>query len=148
MTTTKWEYKNKEVNSLEDLPEDCVGFIYLITNLTKNKIYYGRKTVRKIGAKKKLTKKEKQLTENKRKTYKYVNVEYKGWQEYNGSCIPLLEDIAKGDKIKKEIVRVCFSKSELTYYEMKAIFCSECLEIDSCYNGNIGGRIFPPKVKD
>ena len=142
-----WIYNGKEVKTSEDLPPESIGFIYLITNLTKDKIYYGRKTFRTLS-KKKLTKKEKLLPENKRKTYKYVMKEYKGWQQYNGSCLPLLEDIASGDKIRKEIVRICYSKSELTYYELKEIACSECLEREDCYNGNILGKIFPPKKKE
>lgn len=141
----KWTFNKKEINSSEDLPENSIGFIYKITNETNGKIYYGRKTFRGIS-KKKLTKKEKLEPENKRKIYKYVSREYKGWLDYNGSCIPLLEDIAKGHKIKKEIVRICYSKSELTYYEVKAIICSDCLEREDCYNGNILGKIFPPKT--
>lgn len=140
-----WIYNGKEVKTSEDLPPESIGFIYLITNLTKNKIYYGRKTFRSLS-KKKLTKKEKMLPENKRKTYKYVMKEYKGWQEYEGSCLPLLEDLKNGDKIRKEIVRICYSKSELTYYEVKQIICSECLEREDCYNANVLGRLFAPKI--
>lgn len=142
-----WEYKGIKVKTIDDLDDKCIGFIYRIDNLSNGKFYFGRKTIRKIGAKKKLTKKEKELTENKRKTYKYVNTEYKGWQDYNGSCLPLLEDIKRGDKIRKEIIRLCYSKSELTYYELKEIACADCLEIEHCYNNNIGGKIFLPKTK-
>lgn len=142
-----WEYNGKKVKTIDDLDDKCIGFIYRIDNLSNGKFYFGRKTIRKIGAKKKLTKKEKELIENKRKTYKYVNTEYKGWQDYNGSCLPLLEDIKRGDKIRKEIIRLCYSKSELTYYELKEIACADCLEIEHCYNNNIGGKIFLPKTK-
>lgn len=142
-----WIYEGKEVKTADDLPDGSIGFIYLITNVTLNKIYYGRKTFRALS-KKKLTKKEKLLPENKRKTYKYVWKEYKGWQQYNSSCLPLLEDIKNGHKIKKEIIRVCYNKSELTYFELKEIACSECLERDDCYNANIGGKIFPPKKRE
>lgn len=145
MKSNNWTFNGKEVKTIDDLPPDAIGFIYRIDNEEINKFYYGRKTIKKIGAKKKLTKKEKELPENKRKTYKYVDSEYKGWQEYCGSCIPLLDDLKKGHKFKKEIVRVCYSKSELTYYELKAIACSDCLEIEQCYNKNILGKVFPPK---
>lgn len=142
-----WTYKGKEVKTIDDLDKDCIGFIYRIDNLTNGKFYYGRKTIRKKGAKKRLTKKEKELPENKRKTFKYVDTEYKGWQAYNGSCLPLLEHIKNGAKIKKEIIRLCYSKSELTYYELKEIACASCLEIEQCYNNNLLGKIFLPKTK-
>ena len=35
-----WLYKNKEIT---ELPEDCEAFVYLITNLTNNKKYVGKK---------------------------------------------------------------------------------------------------------
>ena len=35
-----WTYNNQIV---EELPEDCVGFVYLITNLTNQRKYIGKK---------------------------------------------------------------------------------------------------------
>jgi hypothetical protein len=36
----QWTYKDQTVDIL---PEDCEGFVYLITNLTNNKKYIGKK---------------------------------------------------------------------------------------------------------
>ena len=36
----QWTYRGEEV---EELPSDCEGFVYLITNLTNNRKYIGKK---------------------------------------------------------------------------------------------------------
>lgn len=142
-----WTHNGEEVKTVEDLPEECIGFIYKITNETKNKVYFGRKTIKRKGAKKKLTKKEKLLPENKRKTYKYVDVEYKGWQEYTGSSSELNNDIKNNDKYRKEIIQLCYSKTELTYYEAKHIICSGCMEDADCYNDWVSARVYKKNLK-
>lgn len=38
-TVMSWTYNNEVV---EELPADCEGFVYLITNLTNNKKYIGK----------------------------------------------------------------------------------------------------------
>ena len=35
-----WYYQGKKVN---ELPEDCVGFVYLITNTVSGRMYIGKK---------------------------------------------------------------------------------------------------------
>ena len=35
-----WIYKDKEIT---DLPDDCVGFVYQITNTTNGRMYIGKK---------------------------------------------------------------------------------------------------------
>jgi hypothetical protein len=142
-TTEKaeWTYNGAVINKIEQFPGKSIGFIYLIENLTNGKMYYGRKTCRAMSKKKRLTQTEKKLPENSRKTFKYVEHEYKGWQDYCGSCEPLLEDIKKGDKYRKSIVKFCETKGQLTAQEIKFIVC-ECITQDNCYNGNILGKIF------
>ena len=137
-----WTFQGEEIKSAEDTPEGSIGFIYKITNVTNGKYYYGRKTFRKLNKKKKLTKKEKALPENKRKQFKYVPFEYKGWQKYTGSSDELNADIKKGDKYKKEIIHWCYKKAELTFYECRAIVCSECLLDEMCYNKWVSAKIF------
>ena len=38
-----WLYENKEVKSLEDLPEKAFGFIYKTINVQTGKFYIGKK---------------------------------------------------------------------------------------------------------
>ena len=136
-----WTWNGKVIDTIEKFPEKSIGFIYCIENLSNGKVYYGRKTCRAMGKKKRLTKTEKKLPENSRKTFKYVEHEYKGWQDYCGSCEPLLEDIKKGDKYRKTIVKFCETKGQLTAQEIRFIVC-DCITQDNCYNGNILGKIF------
>lgn len=115
-----WFYGDKEIKSIEDCEPGALGFIYCITNETKNKKYLGRKTILKP---------------------KYTSGVNKGkskgvypFQSYNGSSKSLLEDIKNGDKYSKEILRWCYSKAELTYYESQAIYCSDSLLSEDFYN--------------
>lgn len=139
--TVNWTLNKKEVTKIDQLPAEVVGFVYKITNTTNNKIYYGKKTVRSVK-KKKLTKTEKLIPENKRKTYKYVFSESSGWKKYTGSNDQLNEDIAKGDKYKKEIIKLCYSKAEMTYEEIKLIVCTDCLKDTNCYNAWVSAKVF------
>lgn len=123
-----WTFEGKEVKSI---PEDVLGFIYKITT-EEGRYYYGRKTVWSVR-KKKLTKKEKLLPENKRKTFKRELTE-SNWRNYTGSNKVLNSDIKKGLKYEKEIITFCSSKAEMTFYEARAIICSDALLTDRCYN--------------
>lgn len=136
-----WIYNRKEITSIDQLPEEVIGFVYKITNITNNKVYYGKKLVRSVK-KKKLTKAEKLIPENKRKTFKYELSEYSGWKKYTGSNEYLNEDIKKGNKYKKEIVKLCKSKAEMTYEELKLIICEDCLKSENCYNAWVSAKVF------
>ncbi len=118
--TVNWTFQGKEVKGIEDCEPNALGFIYEITNLTNNKRYLGRKTIMKP---------------------KYTSGANKGkskgiypFTAYCGSSKSLLEDIKKGDLYKKEIIRWCYTKAELTYYESQAIYCSDSLIREDFYN--------------
>ena len=59
---SEWTYQGKIV---EELPKDCEGFVYLITNTTNNKKYIGKKLARF-----KTTKPPLKGRKNKRRGYK------------------------------------------------------------------------------
>jgi len=139
-----WIYKNKPVESIDDLPEGTIGFVYLIENLTNGKFYIGKKsiysTTKKHFGKKKLA----QITDKRLKTYEYVTKE-NTWKSYKGSNKPLLKDIKDGHVIKRVIIDAVKSKKELTYYENKRLYCYgviEPLDGEKFYNDNIQGKFF------
>jgi hypothetical protein len=114
-----WYYNNEP---FEDIGE-YVGFVYLITNLTNNKKYIGKKIFH-------FTK-----TKQVKKKKKRVKVE-SDWKEYFGSNKNLNEDVeslGKGN-FKREIIRLCRTKGECSYFEAKEQFERNALLLDEYYN--------------
>lgn len=118
--TINWFFQGKEIKSILDCEPNTLGFIYEITNLSNNKRYLGRKTIKKPN-----------YTSGVNKGKSKGNYVF---TTYCGSSKSLLEDIKNGDKYRKEIIRWCYSKAELTYYESQAIYCSNSLIDESYYN--------------
>lgn len=125
-----WTYQDKEV---EELPQDVVGFVYIITNTTNDRQYIGKKLAKFSRTKPPLKGKK-----NKRRT----KVE-SDWKDYYGSSDELNEDIAQlgKDNFKREILFYCYSKSELSYIEAREQFNYKVLESDKYYNGHIRVRV-------
>lgn len=125
-----WTYQDKEV---EELPQDVVGFVYIITNTTNDRQYIGKKLAKFSRTKPPLKGKK-----NKRRT----KVE-SDWKDYYGSSDELNEDIGKlgKDNFKREILFYCYSKSELSYIEAREQFNYKVLESDKYYNGHIRVRV-------
>lgn len=140
----KWLYEDEEITSIEQFPKNCHGFVYKITNLQNGKIYIGRKILINT-LNRKLTKKEllEQTGPGRKPTKKKV-VKESNWLSYWGSNKPLLEDIQElgKEKFKREIIKLTFSKKQLTYYELHYQCIFEVLTRDS-YNSNILGKFYP-----
>ena len=125
-----WLYKNKQV---VDIPEGFVGFVYLITNITNNRKYIGKKLTQFKRSKKPL----KGRTNKRRYTVE------SDWRDYYGSSDELTEDVELlgKDKFKREIMFWCKSKSELSYIEAREQFTHKVLESREWYNGHIRVRV-------
>ena len=130
MAKSDWTYNGIKV---EELPETCVGFVYIITNLTNDRKYIGKKLARF-----KVTKKPLKGKKNKRRSTKESD-----WRTYWGSSDKLNEDVAilGEDNFTRQILYYCESKGELSYLEAKEQFDRSVLETDEYYNGIINVRV-------
>jgi hypothetical protein len=140
-----WLYQNKEVLSLEDLPQNTYGFIYIVTHLPSGKSYIGKKSLFH-NVKKKLTKKQlaEQTGRGRKPTTEVIQKE-SDWKTYYGSAKPIL-DLIKEDKqeeFTREILQLVPNKKLLTYYECKYLFMLGVIEQqDEYFNDNILGKFF------
>ena len=128
--TSCWLYQGK---SVEELPSDCEAFVYLITNLTDDKKYVGKKL-----AKFKTTKKPLKGRKNKRRGTKESD-----WRTYWGSSEKLIDEVCRlgEDRFTREILYYCPSRGVASYLEAKEQFERKVLESAEYYNGIINVRI-------
>jgi hypothetical protein len=131
-----WLYNNQE---LTELPEDCVGFVYLITNLTNDRKYVGKKLA-KFSRTTTKTVKLKNGTKKKKKVRSKVDSD---WMDYYGSSIELNKDVESLGKenFTREILFFCKTKAECSYIEAREQFARKVLESTEYYNNNIMCRI-------
>ena len=131
----QWTYQGKKV---DELPEDCEAFVYLITNTTNNRKYVGKKL-----AKFKKTRPPLKGRINKRRS----KVE-SDWRDYWGSSDQLQEDVNQigEDKFTREILYYCPSRGVARYLEAREKFERRVLEKDEYYNGIINVRVGGSKI--
>jgi len=136
MTKVNWTYQGKP---LDTLPEECVGFVYLITNTKTGRMYVGKKL-----AKFKRSRPPLKGRKNKRR-----HTVESDWQDYYGSSDLLTEDVNTlgKEKFKREILYFCKSKGECNYLEAKEQFARGVLESDDYYNGHIRVRVHGSIIK-
>jgi hypothetical protein len=144
----KWfTYKNGrilEYDSVDKFPENCIGFVYKITNIKTGKFYIGKKSLYS-NVRKKLTKKElAELTGPGRKPTKKLVTSESNWMDYWGSNKGILQEIKEEgtDSFRKEILKFCFNKKQLTYWEVHYQCVNEVLFTDKSYNDNVLAKFF------
>ena len=126
----EWKYNEED---FIEVPKEMEGFVYLITNLTNNKKYVGKKHFwtrqkdRKTGRRKK---------------------KESDWREYLSSCDELKVDIKNlgDDKFIKEILYLCPHKKSMSYYETYEQFDRNVLMSEDYYNTNIEGKYFSTEI--
>lgn len=131
-----WYHKDVEVT---ELPDDTVGFVYLITNLTTGRKYIGKK-LGKFTKTKIRTVTLKNGSKKKKKIREKVDSD---WRDYYGSSDALKSDIELlgVEHFKREILHFCQSKAVCSYLEAKLQFQHSVLESDEWYNNNIMIRV-------
>ena len=129
-----WLYNNKNIESLADLPEGVFGFIYEVHHIKTGKKYIGKKQLmsnRTLPPLKGQKKKRKVIKES-------------DWKTYYGSQKEIKELVKEnsGQGFKREILQLCYTKKQLTYYELKWQFERGVLESDHYLNDNLLGKFF------
>jgi hypothetical protein len=138
-----WYHNGQAVT---ELPNDIVGFVYLITNVTTGKMYVGKKLAKFA----KTTYKVVKLKNGTKKRKKIKSKIDSDWQQYYGSSPNLTEDVNQQgtDNFKREILYYCKSKSECSYIEAREQFSRRVLESDDYYNGHIQVRVHVSHIKN
>lgn len=125
-----WTYNGKE---LTETPEEYQGFVYCITELDTGMMYIGKKFFWK----------PKILPKNKARKRRVRTRVESDWRDYYGSnklVIQLVEEKGR-DNYKREILRMCKTKGECSYYEAKLQFENDVLLNSNYYNEFIGCKI-------
>ena len=136
-----WLYKDKEINSIDDMPADTFGFVYLVTHTPSGKKYLGKKQLisnRTLPPLKGQKKKRKIQKESDWKTYYGSQAEIK----------TLVKESQDMLEFVREIIIFTSTKKQLTYFETKLQFVNEVLENDEYLNSNILGKFFRKDLYD
>ena len=135
-----------ESTTVDTLPEDCVGFVYLITNNLTGRKYIGKK----LAKFSRTTYKTVKLKNGNKKKKKIRGKIESDWQTYYGSNEQLNQDIAElgSDNFTREILFYCTSKAACSYIEAREQFNHRVLESDDYYNGQIVCRIHGSHIKN
>ena len=142
-TDMQWIYRNEP---LTELPNECVGFVYLITNTENGRMYVGKKLSRF-----KTTRYKMHTQKNGKKIRKKIRgAVASDWLDYYGSSDQLTRDIESlgRDRFRREILYYCKSKAELNYVEAREQFARKVLESDQYYNGHIRVRVHGSLIID
>jgi hypothetical protein len=131
-----WVYNNKEFN---ETPEEFQGFVYMITEKDTGKKYIGKKFFWK----------PKVLPVTKTRKRRVRTRVESDWRTYYGSSKEvqtLVEEKGKDNYIR-EILKLCKTKGECSYYEAKYQFEFDVLLSDEYYNEFIGCKIHSKHIR-
>lgn len=138
-----WLYENTQI---DQLPDTCVGFVYMITNQLSGRMYIGKKLSKFSKTTYKVITQKNGIKKRKRIRSKIDS----DWLTYYGSSDELNKDIKTlgSHNFSREILYYCQSKSECSYIEAREQFQRRVLESDDYYNGHIQVRVHKSHVKN
>lgn len=136
-----WIFEEKII---ETLPEDVVGFVYMITNQLTGRKYIGKK----LAKFKKIRLKTSRLKNGTKKKSKIRYEIDSDWQTYYGSNTVLSEEVKTtgSENFNRQILRYCYSKNELNYWEAKYQFDYGVLLGNDWYNEWISVKVRKLKI--
>lgn len=140
----QWQY-----NSLPftEPTEELVGFVYIITNNVTGRQYIGKKNFWSTKTSQKTVVIKSTGLKKKKKIRTKIPSD---WQSYYGSNDELKKDVAElgAENFTREIIRLCTSKGEISYYEARHQFMNDViLHPDKFYNMWVFVRTHQTHVK-
>lgn len=134
----QWQYQG---NSIDEIDDKYVGFVYVITQLSTGKKYYGKK---KAKFKKTALKTVVVKSTGVKKKKKIRSLVDSDWKTYYGSSDALKAEIEKCgiEDFTREILEFCETESMLSYQEAKIQFVTDALlHPDKYFNNWIMCRV-------
>ena len=130
-------YYNEEV--FNATPEEYQGFVYMITELDTKKKYIGKKFFWK----------PKILPKTKTRKRRVRTRVESDWRSYYGSSteVQMLVEKKGVDNYRRDILQLCKTKGECSYYEAKLQFQYDVLLSDDFYNEFIGCKIHSKHIR-
>lgn len=132
-----WIYEGKEFEPEDGVLEQYQGFVYRLTELNTGKKYIGKKFFWK----------PKVLPVTKtRKRRKRTRVQ-SDWRDYYGSSEQVKTLVEEGQTFHREILRLCHTKGECSYWELYEQMINHVLLKEEYYNEFVGAKIHSKHLK-
>ena len=125
-----WFFLNTKDEFTEEHIGEAFGFVYMITHLKTGRKYIGKKF---------FTKSKTKQVKGKKKRSRVSS----DWMTYWGSNKKLQEEVKENgvDQYTREILHLCKTRSECSYWETWEIFSRHALMHESYYNEWVSCRI-------
>ena len=147
---SNWLWEGNDVTE-DVIPEEAVGFVYIIEHIPTGKYYIGKKSLEsvrnvKIGVRELARiKEERKLAGIRGSLPKKKKVRKSSdWEKYYSSNEWINEQVKEGKQVefKREVIQFCNSKKSLSYYEVYWMFKYDVLSDENSLNGNVLGKFY------